>query len=188
MQAVLWNGTIGMSPLGHDVPDGLAVVPLIDMAPSRVVIVWNEGDTNPLTRSLVHIATAAYREPWTAPDFPASVSSIDRTVPGSRGARRTLSLGCRRPTRSIRKPVGVTDGTPERSAEEVVQIGRTAGNPAVADRLRLDRLRLDRLELDRLGFDWCLSLCGSDGHQHRTGQQRTRDEGAIDSNHFKPIF
>lgn len=63
MQAVLWNGTVGMSPLGHDVPAGLAVVPLIDMAPSRVVIVWNEGDANPLIRSLVRIATAAYREP-----------------------------------------------------------------------------------------------------------------------------
>lgn len=61
VQAVLWNGTVGITPLGHNVPDGLAAVPLIDMAPSSVVVVWNEGDTNPLIRSFVQIATAAYR-------------------------------------------------------------------------------------------------------------------------------
>ncbi|MFF8639729.1 LysR family transcriptional regulator [Streptomyces sp. NPDC015345] len=61
LQAVLWNGTVGLAPLGHDLPAQLAAVPLIDMAPSRVVAVWNEGDTNPLTRSFIEIATAAYR-------------------------------------------------------------------------------------------------------------------------------
>ncbi|MDC0771512.1 LysR family transcriptional regulator [Streptomyces sp. HD] len=60
LQAVLWNGTVGLAPLGHDLPAELAVVPLIDMAPSRVVAVWNEGDTNPLIRSFVEIATATY--------------------------------------------------------------------------------------------------------------------------------
>ncbi|WP_433680234.1 LysR family transcriptional regulator [Nocardia sp. CA-119907] len=63
MQAVLWNGTVGITPLGHTAPEGLAVVPLIDMAPSRVVVVWNEGDTNPLIRSFVQTATAAYSDP-----------------------------------------------------------------------------------------------------------------------------
>ena len=62
LQAVLWNGTVGMAPLGHDPPEELAVVPLIDMAPSRVVAAWNEGDANPLIRSFVQIATAAYRD------------------------------------------------------------------------------------------------------------------------------
>ena len=38
------------------------MVPLIDMPPSRVVVAWNEGDTNPLIRSFVRIATAAYRD------------------------------------------------------------------------------------------------------------------------------
>ncbi|MGW2236505.1 LysR family transcriptional regulator [Streptomyces sp. NPDC001759] len=61
LQAVLWNGTVGLAPLGHELPAELAVVPLIDMAPSRVVAVWNEGDTNPLIRSFVGTATAAYR-------------------------------------------------------------------------------------------------------------------------------
>ncbi|HEY0805106.1 MAG TPA: LysR family transcriptional regulator [Pseudonocardiaceae bacterium] len=62
LQAVLWNGTVGMTPLGHHPPEQLAVVPLIDMAPSRVVVAWNEGDANPLIRSFVQIATVAYRD------------------------------------------------------------------------------------------------------------------------------
>ncbi|GAB7110047.1 LysR substrate-binding domain-containing protein [Streptomyces phaeofaciens JCM 4814] len=60
LQAVLWNGTVGLAPLGHDLPAELTAVPLIDMAPSRVVAVWNEGDTNPLIRPFVEMATAAY--------------------------------------------------------------------------------------------------------------------------------
>lgn len=42
-------------------PEGLTAVPLTDMAPSRVVVAWNEGDTNPLIASFVHIATATHR-------------------------------------------------------------------------------------------------------------------------------
>ncbi|NEA50541.1 LysR family transcriptional regulator [Streptomyces sp. SID10815] len=61
LQAVLWNGTVGLAPLGHDLPAELAVVPLIDMPPSRVVAVCNEGDTNPLIRSFLENATNAYR-------------------------------------------------------------------------------------------------------------------------------
>lgn len=37
------------------------MVPLTDMPPSRVVAAWNEGDTNPLIRSFIETATAAYR-------------------------------------------------------------------------------------------------------------------------------
>ncbi|MER6414593.1 LysR family transcriptional regulator [Streptomyces humidus] len=61
LQAVLWNGTVGLAPFGHDLPAQLAMVPLTDMPPSRVVAVWNKGDTNPLIRSFIEIATAAYR-------------------------------------------------------------------------------------------------------------------------------
>ncbi|MDH6119075.1 DNA-binding transcriptional LysR family regulator [Kitasatospora sp. GAS204A] len=61
-QAVLWNGTVGMTLLDHEPAAGLTVVPLIDMAPSRVVAAWNEGDPNPLIRSFVQIATAAYQK------------------------------------------------------------------------------------------------------------------------------
>lgn len=60
VQAVLWNGTVGMAPLGHEMPEELAVVPVADMAPSRVLMVWQEGDSNPLIGSLAGMATAAY--------------------------------------------------------------------------------------------------------------------------------
>ncbi|MFE2149302.1 LysR family transcriptional regulator [Streptomyces lavendulae] len=63
VQAVLWNGTVGLTPVGHAPGEGLTVVPLSDMPPSRVVVAWHEGDTNPLIRSFVRIATAAYRAP-----------------------------------------------------------------------------------------------------------------------------
>ncbi|MFJ9690653.1 LysR family transcriptional regulator [Kitasatospora sp. NPDC101183] len=55
-QAVLWSSTVGLAPLGHELPGDLAVVPLLDMARSRVVAAWREGDANPLIRSLVEIA------------------------------------------------------------------------------------------------------------------------------------
>ncbi|WP_371525577.1 LysR substrate-binding domain-containing protein [Streptomyces sp. NBC_01283] len=61
-QAVLWNGTVGMTLLDHEPGDGLTVVPMIDMPPSRAVVAWNAGDTNPLIRSFVRIAIAAYRD------------------------------------------------------------------------------------------------------------------------------
>ncbi|MGV4926996.1 LysR family transcriptional regulator (plasmid) [Streptomyces sp. BHT-5-2] len=60
-QAVLWNGTVGMTLLGHEPTAGLTVVPVLDMPPSRLVVAWNEGDTNPLLRSFVQIALRAYR-------------------------------------------------------------------------------------------------------------------------------
>ncbi|MES9509389.1 LysR substrate-binding domain-containing protein [Streptomyces sp. NPDC000609] len=61
-QAVLWNGTVGMTLLNHEPGAGLTVVPLIDMEPSRVVVAWNEGDRNPLIRSFVRSAIAAYHD------------------------------------------------------------------------------------------------------------------------------
>ncbi|HET6859613.1 MAG TPA: LysR substrate-binding domain-containing protein [Streptomyces sp.] len=62
-QAVLWNGTVGMTLLAHQPPQGLTVVPLIDMPPSRMVAAWNEHDTNPLIRSFVQLATTAFQTP-----------------------------------------------------------------------------------------------------------------------------
>jgi len=61
LQAVLWNGTIGLAPLVHDLPAGLTSVPLIDMPPSRLILAWNETDTNPLISSFSHIAAQTYR-------------------------------------------------------------------------------------------------------------------------------
>ncbi|GAB2916894.1 LysR family transcriptional regulator [Streptomyces mayteni] len=60
-QAVLWNGTVGMTLLDHEPGEGLTVVPLVDMPPSRVVLAWPTGDPNPLVRSFVAAAIAAYR-------------------------------------------------------------------------------------------------------------------------------
>ncbi|MEU4654755.1 LysR substrate-binding domain-containing protein [Streptomyces sp. NPDC023723] len=61
-QAVLWNGTVGMTLLDHDPGQGLTVVPVADMPPSPVVAAWKAGDGNPLVRSFVRAAVAAYRE------------------------------------------------------------------------------------------------------------------------------
>jgi len=61
LHAVLWTGTIGLTPLGHDLPAELTTVPLTDMPPSRVVAAWNEGDTNPVLRAFVEAAVGAYR-------------------------------------------------------------------------------------------------------------------------------
>ncbi|MGW2398468.1 LysR substrate-binding domain-containing protein [Kitasatospora sp. NPDC001664] len=60
-QAVLWNGTVGLTPLGHALPPGLTAVPLPEVEPSPVVVAWNEDDPNPLLRSLLRIAATAYR-------------------------------------------------------------------------------------------------------------------------------
>ena len=61
LQAVLWNATIGLIPLGHDLPDGLTAVEIDDHPPSRLVVAWNDDDTNPLVHSFVQIAAALYR-------------------------------------------------------------------------------------------------------------------------------
>jgi hypothetical protein len=61
-QAVLWNGTVGMTLAEHEPAEGLAVVPVTDMPPSRVVVAWKDGDTNPLIRSFVEIAISAYHD------------------------------------------------------------------------------------------------------------------------------
>lgn len=61
MQAVLWNGAIGIAPFAHALPDGLSCAPLTDMPPSRVVVAWMTGQETPLIRSLVQIAVSTYR-------------------------------------------------------------------------------------------------------------------------------
>jgi DNA-binding transcriptional LysR family regulator len=58
LQAVLWNGTIGLSPLTHSFPEGLTAVPLTDLPPSQLVAAWNTSNSSPLIRSFVRIAAA----------------------------------------------------------------------------------------------------------------------------------
>ncbi|MET7283342.1 LysR substrate-binding domain-containing protein [Kribbella sp. NPDC005582] len=60
IQAVLWNGTIGLAPLGHHLSDELVVVPVIDLPPSKVVAAWSATDPNPLIPTFVELATTAY--------------------------------------------------------------------------------------------------------------------------------
>ncbi|WP_084787337.1 LysR family transcriptional regulator [Nocardia sp. Root136] len=57
-QTVLWNGTVGLTPLGHPVPDGLVVVPLLDKPPSSLVLAWNSAAHTPLIRSFVDLAAS----------------------------------------------------------------------------------------------------------------------------------
>jgi DNA-binding transcriptional LysR family regulator len=63
VQAVLWNGTVGLAPIGAALPDGLTAVPLLDMPPSRLVVAWRSGTASPLVDSFVRLATRY----WTAP-------------------------------------------------------------------------------------------------------------------------
>jgi DNA-binding transcriptional LysR family regulator len=65
MQAVLWNGTIGIAPLTHALPDGLTWAPLTDMPPSPVVVAWATEHESPLIRSFAHIAVDTYRSTQT---------------------------------------------------------------------------------------------------------------------------
>ena len=60
LQSVLWNSTVGLTLLGHTLPEGLTAVALTDMPPSRLVIAWNSGDPSPLIRSFVQTAAAVY--------------------------------------------------------------------------------------------------------------------------------
>jgi DNA-binding transcriptional LysR family regulator len=61
LQAILWNGGVGVAPLGHPLPDGLACVPLTDMPPSRLVVAWPATRDDPLLRSFVEIAVDLHR-------------------------------------------------------------------------------------------------------------------------------
>jgi hypothetical protein len=58
LQSVLWDGTVGLTPLGHALPEGLTAVPLAGMPASRLVIAWNTARATPLIRSFVRLATA----------------------------------------------------------------------------------------------------------------------------------
>jgi DNA-binding transcriptional LysR family regulator len=61
LQAVLWNGMVGIAPLTHALPDGLTWAPLTDMPPSPLVVAWATARENPLISSFAQIAVDAYR-------------------------------------------------------------------------------------------------------------------------------
>lgn len=60
MQAVLWNGSIGISPLDHELPEGLHAVPIHDMPPSSLILAWRCGDANPLIRRFAQVAAEVF--------------------------------------------------------------------------------------------------------------------------------
>jgi DNA-binding transcriptional LysR family regulator len=61
LQGTLWNGTVGMMPMGHTLPNGLTCVRLAGIPASRLVLAWNSASTDPLIRSFTRIAAANYR-------------------------------------------------------------------------------------------------------------------------------
>ncbi|MEV6487561.1 LysR substrate-binding domain-containing protein [Actinoplanes sp. NPDC051633] len=60
MQAVLWNGVVGIAPLTETLPEGLTWVPLTDMPASEVVVAWMTDRESRLIRSFADIAAATY--------------------------------------------------------------------------------------------------------------------------------
>ncbi|MFD2470731.1 LysR family transcriptional regulator [Amycolatopsis silviterrae] len=56
LQAVLWNGTVGLAPLAHSFPEGVTTVPLAGYPPSRLVVAWRADSEPPLVRSFVELA------------------------------------------------------------------------------------------------------------------------------------
>jgi DNA-binding transcriptional LysR family regulator len=56
MQAVLWNGSVGLIPLTHELPAGLTAVPLAGHAPCSVVVAWDDAAADPIVRSFVAVA------------------------------------------------------------------------------------------------------------------------------------
>ncbi|WP_406637351.1 LysR family transcriptional regulator [Amycolatopsis sp. WGS_07] len=56
LQAVLWNGTVGLAPLAHSFPEGVTTVPLAGYPPSRLVVAWRTDSEPPLVRSFVELA------------------------------------------------------------------------------------------------------------------------------------
>jgi hypothetical protein len=59
-QAVLWNGTVGIAPLTHALPDGLTWAPGRH-APEPLVVAWATARESPLIHSFTQITVDTYR-------------------------------------------------------------------------------------------------------------------------------
>ncbi len=62
LHAVRWNSAVGLGPLTHDLPEGLTSVPVLDMAPSRLLLAWPSRSCNPLVASFVALAAAVHHQ------------------------------------------------------------------------------------------------------------------------------
>jgi DNA-binding transcriptional LysR family regulator len=60
LQGTLWNGTVGMMPMGHALPAGLTCVRLAGVPASRLVLAWSSASSDPLILSFTRIAAASY--------------------------------------------------------------------------------------------------------------------------------
>ncbi|MFH8408784.1 LysR substrate-binding domain-containing protein [Streptomyces sp. NPDC018019] len=81
LQSVLWSGTVGLAPLAHSLPEGLTAVALTDVPPSRLVIAWRSGDTGPLIRSFVRLATALWNRKGTEPQSGSRTPAAPARLP-----------------------------------------------------------------------------------------------------------
>ncbi|HTW02047.1 MAG TPA: LysR family transcriptional regulator [Streptosporangiaceae bacterium] len=61
LQGTLWNGTVGMMPMGHALPEGLTCVRLAGVPATRLILAWNSAGSDPLVRSFTRIAASSYR-------------------------------------------------------------------------------------------------------------------------------
>lgn len=61
IQSVLWNGTVGITPLPHKLPAGLTAIRVTDMPPSHLVLAWSSTNRTAPIRSLARIAATLYR-------------------------------------------------------------------------------------------------------------------------------
>jgi DNA-binding transcriptional LysR family regulator len=61
LQGTLWNGTVGMMPMGHALPEGLTCVRLAGVPATRLILAWNSAGSDPLVRSFTRIAASHYR-------------------------------------------------------------------------------------------------------------------------------
>ncbi|MFE4369684.1 hypothetical protein ACFRMN_15920 [Streptomyces sp. NPDC056835] len=83
------------------------------LPPSRVVVAWHEGDTNPLIRSFVRIGTVSYRASDSHDRYPRNMPArythpLDRTHRSPAGRLRRVKPSC--PRAPLSAPRGKAKG------------------------------------------------------------------------------
>ncbi|CAM5471614.1 HTH-type transcriptional regulator HdfR [Streptomyces tendae] len=86
-QAVLWNGTVGMTLAGHVPDEGLVVVPLTGLPPSPVVLAWPRTGPSPLVRACSARSSVGPRPAAVRAPLPSSsnTSALSPRCPVGRG-------------------------------------------------------------------------------------------------------
>jgi DNA-binding transcriptional LysR family regulator len=60
IQGILWSSLVGLAPLEHRFPGGLATVPIDGNPATHLVIAWRRHDPNPLVRAFGEVAAAYF--------------------------------------------------------------------------------------------------------------------------------